>query len=211
LAYGKFKYGEMRDSVEKNLQIAADFIDRVSSPNITNIIVRSNHDEAFDRWLREADIKIDPANAKFFYYMKYNQLKYLKSNDVGFETINPLEFWCSNPDEERGLDNVQGTIFLKRNESLLIKNIEIGLHGDIGVNGSRGNARSLDTIGTKSIIGHSHSPSIYGGCYQVGVSAKLNLEYNIGPSGWLHTHCIIYQNGKRTLINVIKGKWTTKY
>lgn len=211
LSYGKFKYGEIRDSVEKNLQIAADFIDRVSSPNSLNIIVRSNHDEAFDRWLRETDIKNDPQNAKFYHYMKYNQLKYLKSNDVGFETINPFEFWCSNPDEERGLCNVQETIFLPRNESFVIKNIEVGLHGDIGVNGARGNVKSLDTIGSKSIIGHSHSPQIYGGCYQVGISAKLNLEYSIGPSAWLHTHCIIYPNGKRTLINVIKGKWTTKY
>ena len=211
LTYGKFKFGEIRDSVEKNLQIAADFIDRVSSPDILNIIVRSNHDEAFDRWLREADIKTDPQNAKFYYYMKYHQLKNLKSNGVGFETINPFEFWCYHPDDEHGLINMDNTIFLHRNESYMIKNIEIGLHGDVGVNGSRGNAKILDTIGSKSIIGHSHSPVIYGGCYQVGVSAKLDLEYNVGPSGWLHTHCIIYANGKRTLINIVKGKWTTKY
>jgi hypothetical protein len=35
----------------------------------------------------------------------------------------------------------------------------------------------------------------------------LKAEYTSGPSGWLNTHCVIYPNGKRSLLNIIKGKW----
>ena len=45
------------------------------------------------------------------------------------------------------------------------------------------------------------------GVYQVGTSSRLKLEYNSGPSSWLHTHCCIYPNGKRTLITIIDGQW----
>jgi hypothetical protein len=62
-------------------------------------------------------------------------------------------------------------------------------------------------IGVKSVIGHSHTPAIEEGCYQVGTSTKLSRGYTHGPSSWLNTHAIIYPNGKRTLINIIDGKW----
>lgn len=202
---GKHLFG--RNNVEEGLQQAADFIDRVSREDAENVIVKSNHDEAFDRWLKEADGKHDYENSRFYHYMKYHQLKNLKMNDTGFSSIDPFEFWCKNPEAQRGLENVDKTIFLKRDESLTVQNVEIGFHGDVGINGARGDIRSLARLATKVIIGHSHSPGIHESCYQVGVSARLNLEYKRGPSSWMHTHVIIYPDGKRTLINVINGKW----
>ena len=40
-----------------------------------------------------------------------------------------------------------------------------------------------------------------------GTNSLLRLDYNSGPSSWLHTDCIVYANGKRSLINFIEGKW----
>jgi hypothetical protein len=97
--------------------------------------------------------------------------------------------------------------FLERDESFQVVGIELGMHGDRGPNGARGSIRNLARIGVKSIIGHTHSPGINEGCYQVGTSTRLKLEYNSGPSGWLNTHCVIYANGKRSLITVINGEW----
>jgi len=98
--------------------------------------------------------------------------------------------------------------FLARDESFRIHGIELCLHGDRGLNGARGSAKSLSKIGAKIVIGHSHTPCIEKGAYQVGTSTRLNLEYNRdGPSSWLNTHCIIYKNGKRALINIINGRW----
>lgn len=89
----------------------------------------------------------------------------------------------------------------------MVHGIEVGSHGHVGPNGSRGSVKSQARIGMKSVIGHSHSPGIRDGAYQVGTSSRLNLEYVRGPSSWLHTHCVIYANGKRTLINIINGEW----
>jgi hypothetical protein len=203
---GKHRYG--RNNVEEGLQKAADFIDLVSRKNTLNVIVKSNHDEAFDRWLRTAEPKDDPENAQFYHYMKWNQYKNVKMNETGFESIDPFEFWCKNPEKQRGLKNIENTKFLCRGESFVIDNIELGFHGDLGINGANGSAASFAKISQKNIIGHGHYPEIFEGCYRVGVSARLDLSYQKGQcSNWLHTHAVIYPDGKRTLINVINGKW----
>ncbi len=203
---GKHLYN-LRNNVETELQNTADFVDRVNRPETKNIVVKSNHDEAFDRWLRTADIRGDWENARFYYYMKYHQMKNIKPHETGFKSIDPFEFWCHNPDAMTGLKCLDNTIFLSRDESYELADIELGFHGDVGMSGSRGDIKSLSRLSKKIIIGHSHSPGIHEGAYQVGVSARLNLEYVRGPSSWLHTHAIIYPDGKRTLINIIKGKW----
>ena len=81
------------------------------------------------------------------------------------------------------------------------------MHGDRGPNGARGSIKNLRRIGVKSIIGHSHSPGIDEGAYQNGTSTRLRLGYNVGPSSWLNAHTVVYANGKRSLINIIDGKW----
>lgn len=205
IAIGKQRYG--RNNVEEGLQAAADFVDRVSRDDCLNVIVRSNHDEAFDRWLREAESRNDAENAQFYHYMKYHQFKNIKKTNTGFETVDAFEFWCKFPENGLGLDNLANTKFLQRDESFLISSIEVGCHGDVGSNGARGDIKSLARLSHKMIIGHSHSPGIYEGCYQVGLSAMKNLEYRKGPSSWMHTHCVIYPDGKRTLINIINGTW----
>lgn len=205
LAVGKHRYG--RNNVQDELQGVADFLDRVSRKDAKNIVVKSNHDEAFDRWLREADAKGDYENAQFYYYMKYHQMKHLAMTDTGFKSIDPLEFWCKFPENGIGLRNLKDTVFLQRDESFKIKNIELSFHGDVGLNGSRGNIKSFSKLSNKMVVGHSHSCAIYDGCYMVGLSAMKNLEYKRGPSSWMHTHCVIYPDGKRTLLNIINGRW----
>ena len=209
IAYGKHHYG--RNNVEEGLQISADFIDRYSRPDMINLIPASNHVDAFDKWLNDCDPKLDQENAAFFHYMKFHQLRNTKITDTGFSTINAFEFWCENPLDHRGLQSIDNTKFLKRDESYVVSGIEIGFHGDQGPNGSRGTLGQFAKIGPKNIIGHSHSPGIEEGAYQTGVCARLDLEYANGPSSWLHTHCIIYPNGSRALINIINGEWRASY
>jgi len=57
------------------------------------------------------------------------------------------------------------------------------------------------------VTGHTHSMGIDKGAYMVGCSTSKDLEYTKGISSWTNTHCIIYPNGKRQLINIISGKW----
>jgi hypothetical protein len=209
ISFGKHHYG--RNNVEEGLQLSADFIDRNARPNTMNLIVRANHDEAFDRWLRDADPKYDPENTRFYYYMKFHQMDSVKMTDTGFSSIDAFEFWCRNPLDQRGITTGEEVVFLKRDESFVVAGIEIGFHGDKGINGSRGSAQAFSKIGPKTIIGHSHSPGITEGCYQVGLSAQFNLEYASGPSSWLHSHCLVYPNGSRVLLNVVGGEWRGNY
>jgi hypothetical protein len=89
-----------------------------------------------------------------------------------------------------------------------IKGIQMDLHGDKGPNGARGSIKNLRRVGCRVMIGHSHSPGFNEGAMQVGTSSRLQLEYNHGGvSGWLHTHGVVYANGKRQLITIINGKY----
>ena len=86
-------------------------------------------------------------------------------------------------------------------------NVELGAHGDKGANGARGSLHAMENAYGNSVSGHSHSPEILRGAWQVGTCSYLKLEYNQGPSSWLHSSCLLYPNGARQLINVIGGQW----
>jgi len=206
IAFGKHHFG--RNNVEEGLQISADFVDKHSRSGMLNLIVKSNHDEALDRWLQEAEPKHDPENAILYHYLKRHQYKSVKMSKTGFSSFDPFKFWCENPESLKGLRSIDDTYFLKRDESFVVNGVEIGFHGDKGPNGARGSLNNFAKIGPKTVIGHSHSPGIFHGAYQVGVSAHKDLEYASGPSSWMQTHCIIYPDGYRTLVHIVKGKWT---
>jgi hypothetical protein len=122
---------------------------------------------------------------------------------TGATTIDPFVMWG-----RRMLKHPERVQFLGAGESFTIHGIECGFHGHEGANGARGSIKSFGKVGVKVIIGHSHSPGIRDGVYQVGTSTPLRLEYSGGgPTSWLNTHCLIYPNGKRTLINIIDGEW----
>ena len=104
------------------------------------------------------------------------------------------------------------TRFLKRDEQYIVcesagGGIELGMHGDIGVNGSRGTLQQFARTGRKCVVGHSHVAGIIEGAYQVGVMGALDMGYNEGQSSWSHTNCIVYPNGKRAMITIWKGRW----
>lgn len=98
-----------------------------------------------------------------------------------------------------------------RDKCYSVKGIELGVHDDKGPDGSCGSRRNLDKIGVKSIVGHSHSPGIFGGTWQTGTSSKLRMGYNTDPSSWMHSHCVVYSNGHRALLNIINGKWKMEW
>ena len=99
--------------------------------------------------------------------------------------------------------------FVNREEDLSIMDIVCGYHGDKGINGTRGPSSSYAKLGVKTVVGHRHTPSIQDGCYTVGVTGKLDQGYNDLPSSWAHANCVIYANGKRSLIFIHpeSGEW----
>lgn len=196
------KHHAKRNNVLDEVKRCFDFIDSRIPRNTRCVIVGSNHNEHLGRWIRDTDPRKDPENAIVWAHLYAAMCSAARIGDSGLETVDPFE-WLART----GLARHASTEFVGRS-GLMIEGIEVGMHGDRGPNGARGSRKAMSRIGVKSVIGHSHSPGVDGGCYQTGTSSRLTLEYNAGsPSSWLHTHCVIYSNGKRALLHVVGGAW----
>jgi hypothetical protein len=197
------KHNSGLNDVKKEVELTFNLVNKHTEKlNIKNIFPASNHPEALFRWIKESDWRSDPVNAEFYLETALFMVKGTSMGDSGTITPDPFVYWGN-----KFLKKPQNSVFLSRDQSFVISGVDVGSHGDLGPNGSRGSITNISKIGVKTVSGHSHSPGIYDGAYQVGTSSKLKLEYNRGPSGWLQTHCILYANGKRSLINIIKGKY----
>lgn len=201
--FAKHKYE--RSSLRKEMDDVLKYLEATTPRGSEVVVVGSNHHDHISRWVLESDWKKDIENADIYLELAKAMVDNVRMTDQGIKTIDPFGAWIMGR-LSPGLR--KRVIFLAREVSYRVKGIELSLHGDMGLNGARGSLKSLSRIGTKVIIGHSHTPGIEKGAYQVGTSTRLLLEYNRNsPSSWLNTHSLIYGNGKRTLINVINGRW----
>lgn len=187
--------GGAPDSVEQEVFSAIDFVEQHTPISCSAYVVASNHHDAFDRWLNTADPRHDPVNAEFF-HRTWSEL--IASRRAG-SNVSAFELIAASRSKR--------VKFVGRNGRLRIAGIDCGFHGDIGMDGARGSPQTYARLGCSTVIGHSHSPKILDSCYQVGVTGDLDQGYNTLPSSWLHTHCVIYADGNRTLLNVINGRW----
>lgn len=197
------KHTGRRSSVEDEVSECAAFVAYHSEAERV-IFAPSNHPDALARWVEDTDWKDDPENCIFYLKTALLMAESAKMGETGAMCIDPFTHWMR---EKLPATVRERCEFPARDESVRIAGIECGMHGDKGPNGSRGAIRGFGRIGVKSIIGHSHTPGVMDGVYQVGTSSRLRLEYNSGPSSWMHCHCVIYPNGKRTLLWIIDGKW----
>jgi len=193
------KHFSGRDRVEAEVMRALAFVENHTPDRALSVIVASNHDAFLKRWVIRDDWKEDPANAEFYLRCALAMVRGTKMGHGGTEYPDPFATIAREflPDAK----------VLGGNESFMLGSIEYGMHGDRGPNGARGSIRNLRRIGVKSVIGHTHSPGIEEGCYQLGTSTRLRLEYNSGPSSWMNSHCVTYQDDKRSLIHIVDGEW----
>lgn len=188
------------DCIRSEVVRAIEFLRKHTPADIKSVVVSSNHDDFLRRWIIATDWRGDPTNSEFYLETALAMRRQTTLTSRGTSYPSPFAYWLESA-------KLPGVTVLKSDESFVLKDIELGMHGDSGPNGARGSIKNLRRIGMRSVIGHSHSPGIDEGCYQVGTSTKLRLEYNGGPSGWLNTHCILLANGKRQLINIVDGEW----
>ena len=99
-------------------------------------------------------------------------------------------------------------IWLKRDQDFKVGGVECGAHGDLGSNGRRNpGSKGMYKAYGKVSYGHCHYGEIWHGAMSAGTSSFMRLGYNRGSSSWDNSQIIIYRDGTRQLINVIKGKW----
>lgn len=204
LTFLKWKAGE--ESVEGEVRETVDFLAQEAvRPWLETYVAPSNHHEAMTRWLKETDWRKDPVNAEFYHEA---WLALLRGEPDVFEwacrRIEPI-YWKA----QTGLAMVR---FLRDDESLVVAKeadggIEVGMHGHLGPNGARGNARAFARLGRRVTVGHMHSACIMLGVYVAGTSSLMRLGYNRGPSSWSHSHVIHYPEGTRTMVTMWRGRW----
>lgn len=194
------KRAKAADDVRAEVSRAITFVAERTPEWATSVIVPSNHNDFLRRWVKTNDWKHDPVNAEFYLETALAMVRGTTLTASGTTYPAPFPHWFREA-------NVPRSLVLDDDESFMLAGVECGMHGDIGPNGARGSIRNLRRIGVKSIIGHAHSPGIDEGCYQVGTSTRLRLEYNHGASSWLNCHCPLHANGKRQLIIIVDGEW----
>jgi hypothetical protein len=198
IQYGKEISG--KNDLGKEIDEMLDGLDRFKDfKNV--VIVRSNHDDFLDRWLKNEDWKKQPTFKNSRLYMKFSDLL--------------LDQYGKDPYNVKGViptiinERFPKFITLGRSASYKVKGWELGQHGDVGSSGSRGSLQQFRQLNTKIIVGHYHSPGRKDGAIAVGTTTKIRVGYNQGPSSWLHSHVLIHEDGKAQHVNFINGEFTT--
>jgi hypothetical protein len=186
-------------SVEDEMREAAAFVQAIQRPWCKTVIVESNHDSAFARWLKNTDGAADPLNAE--YWHRYNS-RWHQAIRTGASHYNVVE------DAFRHAGGNDNVAFVPSGGSYVVLGVEHGLHGDRGVGASRGTPQQFRRLGPKVTSAHTHTPMIVDGVYKGGVSASLDQGHNIGPTTWADAQVILYDNGKRCLLTMTAdGRW----
>jgi predicted phosphodiesterase len=187
-----------KNDLQKEIDVMFEVLDSFSKVN-NLIIVRGNHDDFIDRWLKNSDWKKQSTPKNYRLYMQLSDIL-LKQHEED-RVIGVLPELLS-----KRFNNIK---CLTDRESYKIKDWEVGYHGHLGVSGSRGSLMQFRKLNTKTIVGHYHSPERKDGALSVGTSTKLQLNYNKGASKWVQSHVLIHNDGKAQHINFSKNKTYT--
>jgi transposase len=185
---------EGTNSLKREVDMMLDGLEDFKNYNV--VVVRSNHDDFLDRWLKSTDWRKANTLKNSIEYMEYSALLLKGEAPKG---VIPYLINRKFPQFKT----------LGRSDSFVVNGWELGQHGDIGSNGTRGSLIQFRKLNTKIVVGHYHSPGRKDGALAVGTSTKLRVNYNLGPSGWLQSHVLIHSDGKAQHINFIKGEFTT--
>jgi hypothetical protein len=190
--------------IRSEMSRTVDFALRHTPRGVESYVVASNHNEHLARWVKSADWKTEhPDNAALLLELQAACIDGARVTSSGVEQIDPFAWWA-----QKHVVGAEQLKFLRRGDSYRVGGVELSFHGDVGPSGAKGSRRNLDRTGTRMVIAHFHAPGVWKGVWQVGTSSLLDLVYaRKGPGSWMHTHCVVWPNGKRQLINIIEGHW----
>ena len=157
-------------------------------------VVKSNHDEALDRYLDECRFVGDSENLELSVRLAHAML----------EGKDPLR---------EGILLTYGYIpknlkFMQRDDEFNRYGWHLSSHGDKGPSGSRGSLASFDYSLGKAVVAHSHSAAIKKNVFRVGALERFDVDYVKGTTGnWTASNAVIYGNGKAQILNIYGGQW----
>lgn len=191
------------NSVEEEIRGVANFFKNTQRPWCQSVVVSSNHDDFFCRWLDYSDHKNDPINARFYLHASAFMYDYMWQNKREPHMLR----WACERIWEKKLPQVR---FLELDESFVIcrgqrGGIECGMHGNHGPNGSFGSEIGFERMGRRVNVGHRHSAGLrqWGVAY-AGLLGNLDQGYNHGPGSWSQTQIVTYETSARAAITFWK-------
>lgn len=193
------KHLEGSDDVAEEVFKTEQFLEEAAREWSESVVIPSNHDDALTRWLREADYKEDPKNALFFLQAQTRVYEALATG----EKLHVLKWALEHVSGEQ----VVPGRFLHIDDSYVRCGVQLGQHGHLGRNGSRGSPTQFARIGLRSVTGHTHTAGIIEGNTCVGTFSVLDPDYTKGPSSWSHQFAVLYPNGKISLVHIRDGKF----
>lgn len=173
-------YKNIGINLNSEIEDALNFIAMLRVFNTKIVVVASNHDAFLDRYIASMDWKKDVVNAKTYASLAIRALESVNDKSLIANIIN---------------EHFPDVVTLDLNDSYKIGDIEVGQHGHIGANGSRGSAQQYRKLSTKIITGHTHAPSRIDGHLTVGCQ-NLDHGYNKGLSSWGIADVVINADGK---------------
>jgi hypothetical protein len=180
------------------------------APNAKIWVVPSNHNEAVTRYIEEHRYVKDPKNLRIGLQMHLEMIEDLQLRQpaqVHARPTDPVIHWLRKACPFVNMLDRQEALILP--EGLKEKGILLSLHGDRGLRGQH--TRGSDEfrgMNMRVVLGHDHQAYIGGPIWRVGTSTPLSQHYVDNPAtNWTNTHCIVYANGQRQLINIVNGQW----
>jgi hypothetical protein len=183
------------------LEEMALYLEEYTPKGSESVIVSSNHHDHVMRWLKETTPLSEPWNARTWIKLWAELIDTIEMTPSGASCANPMQLWL-----EKRLGRKAKVRYLGRGESFLIAGVDVSLHGDEGINGSRGSLNQYARISSRTSSGHSHSPGIEDGAWQAG-SSTGQLEYEGSLTTHAQAHIVHFDNGKRTMVFTIDGRW----
>jgi hypothetical protein len=187
-------------SVDDEFAKCARFLRASARPTCQTVVIPSNHNDAFPRWIREFDGRGDEVNLLLWHEANAAILRAIRDGDTRFDVVR----WALARHDGQSLEDI---LFPPRDASFLICQDQGGIeniyHGDKGPNGARGTPQALINVAMRLNTAHTHVAGILDEIYTAGLSGLMDQGYNTdAPSSWSHTLIATYPNAKRSLITM---------
>ena len=181
--------------LKKELELCAQELLRVKKLGTAkqHVIVESNHNDWLMQYLNKGNFSHE------------NRLIATKLQSLVIETEeHPFKAAM----KMLGVPDTGSIIYLDIDDDFVKAGVALGNHGHLGANGRRNpGTKGMYKAYGKCFFGHGHHGEIFHDAMMVGTSTWLKLGYNKGASNWDNCQGVLYKDGTRQLIGVIKGKW----
>lgn len=168
------RYLTVKEEVDLTINLIKKIQEKVGDETQV-IIVVSNHDDMLDRYIKNMEWSNFHNNIEYC----IDLLKYILITKKPALTM-ALE-----------QNNIK---YIESKDRFMINGVLYSEHGNYGVSGIKGNITHFYNVSVSAVIGHSHSPAMYGDVLQVGHTCIKEQDYKKGLDNWKPAIAIVYED-----------------